>query len=241
LIPKIIHYCWFGSAIKPGYFFKCYKSWVKFFPGFEILEWNESNTDLSHPFLQEAVRQEKWAFLSDFVRIQKLLEKGGVYLDTDMLFVKQLEVSLLDYQFFIGMENSNSLSAGVIGIEKDHLIMSNLLDVYNGLVFDKFEEVIIPGILNKYFSSKVAGKLIPGNVLGGIILPYMVFYPLPFKLKDFHYRKFLREDTIAVHLWAGSWIDNENKSFFNRLLSFVKFNLSRFYIPSSFISFSRNI
>jgi len=213
LIPKIIHYCWFGPSDKPKYFYRCKKSWIKFFPDFEIIEWNETNTDFAHPFLKEAFRQKKWAFVSDLIRIQKLVDQGGIYLDTDMLFLKPFDLKLLDFKFLIGMENSKSLSAGVIGSEKNGIFLNQVLGFYSDLKVFQFENLIIPSVLNSIFQKYSTEKLVPGKVNEGLILPFPVFYPLPFKLKNYHWEKFVTQETLAVHLWAGSWLDPNNNNF----------------------------
>ena len=85
MIPKIIHYCWFGGSTKPKLVKDCILSWKIFFPNYEIIEWNEKNSDLNEPFVKAAYNLKKWAFVSDYVRLTKVYEYGGLYLDTDML------------------------------------------------------------------------------------------------------------------------------------------------------------
>ena len=85
MIPKIIHYCWFGGNPLPEDAQKCIASWKKYLPGYEIKEWNESNFDVNCcPYVSEAYQAKKYAFVSDYVRVYALYNYGGIYLDTDV-------------------------------------------------------------------------------------------------------------------------------------------------------------
>jgi hypothetical protein len=241
MIPKVIHYCWFGNNVKPSYFFKCFTSWESSFPDFEFMEWNETNSDLSHPFLVRAVREEKWAFVSDYVRITKLNQYGGVYLDTDMLFVKSFDLNLLNYQFFLGMEDSKSLSAGIIGASQLNFYMQDILKHYDTVTFNSFEEILIPKVLNSVYLKYGNHSIVCGEFQKGLILPFWVFYSLPFKLKQFHWKQFLLQDSLAVHLWAGSWMDYSRIPLTSRLLTKIKYWVSKYYVPKSFLIYARSI
>lgn len=233
MIPKIIHYCWFGPYKKPNYFYLCYKSWVRFFHGFEIIEWNESNTDLSHPFLIEAIKKNKWAFVSDFVRIQKLNEHGGIYLDTDMLFIKPFDSNFLKYSFFIGMEDSHYLNGAILGAKKSDEFIQMLYRYYLSIDFLDINKMTIPIILNLVFINNYNKNPKPGLCNSGLILPFPIFYPLPFKLKEFHWRKFLTKESLAVHLWAGSWLVTPESSILKSIFFKLRYFVSKYYVPKS--------
>ena len=102
-IPKIIHYCWFGGKPKPELAQKCIKSWKKFCPDYEIMEWNESNFDVTTAplYVQQAYCLKRWAFVSDYVRLKALVEMGGVYMDTDVEVIKPLD-PYLHHEAFAG-------------------------------------------------------------------------------------------------------------------------------------------
>ena len=92
MIPKVIHYCWFGGNPLPNIAVKCINSWKKYFPDYEIIEWNESNFDLfSCDYCREAYDAKKWAFVSDYARFKILYEHGGVYFDTDVEVIKSMD------------------------------------------------------------------------------------------------------------------------------------------------------
>ena len=105
MIPKIIHYCWFGRGEKPELAKRCIASWRKFCPEFEIREWNEDNCDyLAVPFMAEAYAAKKYAFVTDVMRLLVLEQYGGVYFDTDVEVVRDIS-PLLNDEGFIGFEN----------------------------------------------------------------------------------------------------------------------------------------
>ena len=85
MIPKVIHYCWFGGNPKNEVIEKCIDSWKRYCPDYKIIEWNESNYNIvKHPFMKKAYDAKKWAFVSDYARVDILNQYGGVYLDTDV-------------------------------------------------------------------------------------------------------------------------------------------------------------
>ena len=94
-IPKIIHYCWFGGKPLNKLGEKCLKSWKKFFPDYEIIEWNESNFDVNCcQYVKEAYEAKKWAFVSDYARFKILYEQGGIYFDTDVEVIRPFDAIL---------------------------------------------------------------------------------------------------------------------------------------------------
>ena len=115
-IPQIIHYCWFGGAPLPDFALKCIASWKKFFPDFEIREWNEQNYDVRKiPYTAQAYDAKKYAFVSDYARFDVLYQYGGVYFDTDVEVIRSFD-DILQRGAFAGVErtgDSSSLAAGL--------------------------------------------------------------------------------------------------------------------------------
>ena len=110
MIPKIIHYCWFGGKPLPKSAIKCINSWKKFFPDYEIREWNESNFDVNIiPYTQEAYVAKKYAFVSDFARFWVLHEYGGIYFDTDVEVIRPMD-DILKQGAFMGMEKITTVA-----------------------------------------------------------------------------------------------------------------------------------
>ena len=104
MIPKVIHYCWFGKKPLPKSAIKCIRSWEKYFPSYEIKEWNEENYDLfACPYVKEAYESKKWAFVSDYARFDILYKYGGLYFDTDVEVIKSFD-SILARGAFMGQE-----------------------------------------------------------------------------------------------------------------------------------------
>ena len=131
MIPKIIHYCWFGRGEKPASVMRCIASWRKHCPGFEIREWNEDNCDyLSIPFMAEAYQAKKYAFVSDVMRLIVLEQDGGVYFDTDVEVIKDIS-PLLKNEGFIGFENDQFVASGLVLASEAHRpVIQAMIDEY---------------------------------------------------------------------------------------------------------------
>jgi len=154
MIPKIIHYCWFGGNPLPDYAVKYIESWKKFFPAYEIKEWNENNYNVHKiPYTSEAYDAKKYAFVSDYARFDILYEFGGIYFDVDVEVIKPFDKILYDTGF-IGTERCGAIASGLeigcnaglgigcnanLGIvkeilehyEKEHFLCNNGVHLYN--------------------------------------------------------------------------------------------------------------
>ena len=109
MIPKKIHYCWFGGNPLPEDAQKYLESWKKFCPDYEIIRWDEKNFDINQlPYVQEAFKAKKWAFITDYVRLYALYNYGGIYMDTDVEVLKSLD-SFLELKAFSGFENEENI------------------------------------------------------------------------------------------------------------------------------------
>lgn len=112
MIPKTIHYCWFGRGPMPELALKCIESWHKYMPDWKYKLWNEDNFDVnSTPYTKEAYEAKKYAFVSDYVRLMALRNEGGVYFDTDVEVFRSFE-PLLGYDAFAGFEGSKHIPVG---------------------------------------------------------------------------------------------------------------------------------
>lgn len=210
VIPKTIHYCWFGGNPFSSLIEDCITSWKKFAPDYTIKLWNESNSPLeSSSFVKDAFLNKKWAFVSDYVRLHALHNEGGVYLDTDMLLVKSLD-PLLEHACFLGFESESEyeVNCAIIGSEAGHPFIDEILNYYHGLKFNIARPQAIPkittGILNSH-GLKAKNSL---QVVSGVhVYPVEYFYPWSFDehVKGSDYRDFIVENTHAVHLWDFSW------------------------------------
>ncbi len=203
MIPKIIHYCWFGPKEITPVGKKCIASWKKFLPDYEIKFWNEENSPINVPFVKDALDAKKYAFAADYVRIWALEKFGGIYFDTDMLLLKPLD-NLLNYKAFAGYEIDGIMNSAVLGSLPNCDFIKKSLDFYNNLVFDinKINEISIPQNLTKVFNSLEEDEK-----------PQMFdveyFYAFPFEKSvegETNYKKYLTKNSIAVHLWDASWL-----------------------------------
>lgn len=199
MIPKIIHYCWFGSREMGDLEKSCFDSWHNLMPNFLIRCWNEESLDLTqYPFAWDAYQKGKFAFVSDVIRLHALVNEGGIYLDTDILVLKSFD-SLLEQDFFVGEYKKDSLNAAVVGSVAGYPLLNELLDFYQNQNFDFLKPLTIPGVFDQF----IWNHALPS----GTIYPTEYFYPLPLEQKTADYSKFLTTNSYCVHLWNHSWKD----------------------------------
>lgn len=218
IIPKVIHYCWFGNGKLIALEKKCIASWKMHCPDFQIKLWNEDNFDVNYcEFTKEAYRLGKYAFVSDVARLYALQQEGGVYLDTDMLLVKSLS-DLLKQEFFVGDHIQEKIGLGIIGSDSEHFILEKVLTYYRSHKFNLTSPLLIPDLFDQLLLEE--RKLIR-------IFEPDYFYALPFDQKDKNYQEYLTSNSYAVHLWNHSWKDEMS------LLNEFKFIAAlKFYIKN---------
>ena len=217
MIPKIIHYCWFGRGEMPKLMKRCIKSWKKFCPDWEIIQWNEDNFDVnSTPWTKQAYESKKYAFVSDYVRLKALYEMGGVYLDTDQELIKPLEPFLM-HSMFMGFMDDTNISAGVIGTEKGHPIMWQMLSYYKGRAFLTEAGVDIKPNTNWMTDILLERGLILDDshqeLCDVAVYPQTYFCPTScVSIEDK-----TSKDTVALHHWAMTWRTEKAKKDFARV------------------------
>jgi mannosyltransferase OCH1-like enzyme len=241
MIPKVIHYCWFGGRPKPDAFKQCLESWKLYCPDFKIIEWNETNTKhYQNKFFKDALRKKKYAFVSDYIRVKVLYEFGGIYLDTDMLLLKPIN-TLLNYNFFSGFEVENRVAYGLFGGVKGHRFIFEMLDYYVKTEFDEFN----PPIITHAFKNVINSTSLKENE---ILFKPDCFYPLTFQNREKDYTLFITEETYAVHLWNHSWKVENNENIFYLLkkikivlIDFIFYGYSLKYLKRYLKEFLRKI
>lgn len=212
MIPKVIHYCWFGRKPLPESAQKCIASWRKFFPDFEIREWNEDNFDVSViPYTREAYDAKKYAFVSDYARFWILYRFGGLYFDTDVEVIKPMD-DIVARGAFIGTELIDrdgfpKVNPGLgMGMDKGDVILESLLNKYAHMHFrgddgrlnlktivDYTSEVLI-----EYGMAPTAEVQQVNNVT---IYPISFFNPFD----DLTGRLSISECTHSIHWYNKSW------------------------------------
>lgn len=213
---------------------RCISSWKKHFSEFEFKIWNENNFDVNFcKFTKFAYEQKKYAFVSDVARIYALNSEGGIYLDTDMLFINPLPQKILDSRIFFGMESRDLYNAAIFGSHKGIPLLSSMLDIYCNLNSVDFEQFLIPQILTNELRNLKKG-------VDFISFSPEYFYPLPYKLRQFHYNKFITDKTIAIHLWNLSWRNIPSLNTGSQIIFLVKYWISYFYLPKSLKEYAKS-
>lgn len=224
-IPKVIHYCWFGGKPLPSLAHKCIASWKKYFPDYEIKEWNESNFDVSMiAYTKQAYDAKKYAFVSDYARFWILYNHGGIYFDTDVEVIKSFD-DILEQGAFMGLETTEDgkyAPAPGLGIAcaAGHDTYEELLESYKQEQFllqngEQDLSTIVSrtrDILKKYgFVEKNETQ----KVHEILIYPADYFCP-----KDFATGKLtITENTRSIHWYDASWQPKSSKIFY----SFTRF------------------
>jgi len=163
MIPKIIHYCWFGGNPLPETALKCIESWKKYCPGYEIKEWNEKNYDVNKIiYTAQAYQAKKYAFVSDYARFDILYQYGGIYFDTDVEVIKPID-EIIEKGAFLGMENIGMVASGLgMAAHAHNEIYAEIMDSYKRSDFIKFNNRMdlttvverVTSILRKYGLTK---------------------------------------------------------------------------------------
>ena len=208
MIPRTIHYCWFGDKEKPAEVLRMIANWQKHCPGYEIKEWNENNFDIRlNRYCEEAYATKKWAFVSDVARLWALVHEGGVYMDTDVELVRPLD-RLLTNKAFLGFEGTQWVGTNLIGAEPSHSFFIELLKSYDHRCFitpdgkpDQTTNVEeLTRKLEKVYAFRKDGSF---QQLGDITL-YPTDYFCPYDYIDGQLHR--TENTYSIHWYSQTWI-----------------------------------
>lgn len=209
MIPKIIHYCWFGGKPLPDDVKMCISSWKKYCPGYEIKEWNESNFDLNCcSYVQESSKTGTWAFVSDYARFWILYNYGGIYFDTDVELIKPIDSILNKGSFFCcehGIGNPINPGLGMASPER-LAIYKKILDSYSNDHFlfsdgTKNEKTVVTRVTEilKEDGYKSTGCI--ERVDSVYIYPPEYFCPLNYDTGKMN----ITNKTLAIHHYTASW------------------------------------
>ena len=215
MIPKIIHYCWFGGNPLPELAKKCIESWKQILPEYEIKEWNESNFDISsYSFTQQAYDAKKYAYVTDVVRLYALKAEGGVYMDCDVEVLKPLD-NFLNHAAFSGFENNNCVPTGIMASVKNGEWATDMLNYYDNKKFidDNGNPILETNVevITKLMKEK---GFIMNNTFQEI-KDYMAFYSHDYFCPKDWFTGVIKitKNTHCIHHFAGSWRPPESKSF----------------------------
>lgn len=231
MIPKVIHYCWFGRGEMPELALKCIESWKKFLPDYELKLWNEDNFDLDlYPYVREAYDNRKFAFVTDVVRLYALYHEGGIYMDTDVEVIKSLD-PFLHHVAFSGFESKTEIPTGIMAAEKDSQWAKDNLDYYEGRHFIKEDNTFDMTTNVKIITQQMlAHGLNPNNTYQDFP-DYVTFYPNDYFCPIDHdgYKMKMTSNTVCIHYYAGSWCRPKHK-FKKRLSMFIGPKLTSFLV-----------
>lgn len=226
MIPKVIHYCWFGGNPLPDSALKCIRSWKQYCPDYEIIVWNEDSFDVNYnAYTKEAFDAKKWAFVSDVARLFALVHHGGIYMDTDVELLKPFD-DLLHLEAFSGFESDNQIPTGIMAAKKGHPLFVQLLNDYEGEHFKNSDGSYNLTTNTVRITSFCLDHGLKLNNTRQEISGFVLFPKDFFCAKDYETGIVTTtENTYTIHHFSGSWISDENKEalrlkrVFSRLLS----------------------
>ncbi len=227
MIPKIIHYCWFGRNPLPTSAKKCIASWKIFLPDYEIKEWNEDNFDVnSIPYTQQAYEAKKYAFVSDYARFWILYHEGGLYFDTDVELVGNLD-KIIARGPFMGIEQGASLDGkpmvapGLgLGVEAGHVFYQKMLQVYDNQSYINSDGsqnniTIVTYTTRELYAHGMKPSENMQEVDGIWIYPADYFNPLDSLTGKLNITK----NTCSIHWYMDSWSDSSTlRKWFSKML-----------------------
>jgi mannosyltransferase OCH1-like enzyme len=192
-IPKIIHYVWVGGKPLTPLAQRCINSWHKYAPGYLIKRWDETNSPMTHPYVQTMYTQKKWAFVSDYIRFAVLAREGGVYLDTDQELLKPLD-TFLDQVGFVGQSRSGQIESSIIGAVPDAPFIKKALQFYD--------------TDTTYSTSNTSPLILESAIMAAgkhqvRVYEATYFHPIA---EGEYVTDHIRATAYGIHHWAESWV-----------------------------------
>lgn len=214
MIPKKIHYFWFGNKQKPDQILEYIKSWKKIFPDYDIIEWNEDNFDVNCcKYTQEAYAAGKYAFVSDYARLYVLYNYGGIYFDTDIEVCRSFDMLLSNHKMVLGFEDKHYVLTAFMASEPGMKCIYELIQKYNSKSFvkdnGKYDTLPNPVIVTDILEKN-------GLVANGkrqMFQPECEIFPYDF-FSAFNIAKqklIVTENTVCIHHCMGSWQTRREK------------------------------
>ena len=217
MIPKIIHYCWFGRGEMPKLMKKCVKSWDKYCPGWKIVLWNEDSFDVNSTiWTKQAYEARKFAFVTDYVRLKALYEQGGVYMDADVELVQPID-EFLQHEAFSGFESAITVPTGIIAARAGQQVIKGWLDWYTDRPYlidgkpnmDPNVSFMTRDLISRGLRMDDSFQ----NIDGMAIYPQTWFCPL----SVVEIEKKITPDTHAIHHFTSTWRTEKARKDFARV------------------------
>lgn len=214
MIPKKIHYFWFGKSNKPEIVLKYIESWKKYFPEYEIIEWNESNFNVNCcEYTKQAYEAKKYAFVSDYARIYVLYNIGGIYFDTDIEVCKSFDDLLKERKMVLGFEDNHYVLTAFMASKSGMECFKYLLDKYQSKSFlmknGKYDTLPNPVIVTEVIEKC---GLVP-NGQHQVFDAECEIYPYEY-FSAFNIPKqtlMVTEKTYSIHHCMGTWQTKREK------------------------------
>lgn len=219
MIPKVIHYCWFGRNPLPEDAKKCIESWRKYLPDYEIKEWNEDNFDVnSIPYTSEAYAAQKYAFVSDFARFKILYDHGGIYFDTDVEVIKPFD-DIIAHGAFMGIEKSLATTKGIgcvganaglgLGAEAGLPIYKEIIDFYSSRSYLTEDSTVVTNVTRLLMGKGMENSDREQQVADITIYPSEFFCPMDSTTGKIE----ITPNTVSIHHYTCSWIDHKSLNY----------------------------
>ena len=211
MIPKTIHYCWFGNAPMSDLNKRCIDSWQRVMPEYQIKEWNETNSPLDNLYSQTAYAKKLWAKLSNLIRLQALYAEGGIYLDTDVEVIKNFSPLLHD-KCFAGFqqveEQADWVNNAVLGSQPRQQFLKRCIELTQELFSETGNFYRSPTVTTMILKEMGLREYKLQEIKEVTLYPIEYFYP-------YHWLgKFtpdcIKENTYCVHYWEGTWRKKEH-------------------------------
>lgn len=216
MIPKIIHYCWFGKNPLPELEQQCFASWHHHMPDWEYRWWNEETFDISSAplYVRQAYEARKYAFVSDYVRLWALEQYGGLYMDVDFMVYRPFDELMDKYPSFAGYEGSkhHPVMQGVIASEPHGAWVTDMLRTYNTRTFIKEDGSLDLTPNTSFFTSRLISQgFIPDGVEKDILVDSVFFlhvFPVHYFCPTLTTGEYVRTDaTYCEHKGESSWAE----------------------------------
>lgn len=228
IIPKTIHYCWFGDNPMPKHFQDNIDTWQRCCPDYEIVRWDESNYDITkNRYMKQAYEEKKWGFVPDYARLDIINQHGGIYLDTDVKLLRSLD-DLLIFNMFCGFENNSYVAFGLgFGACKNHRILKTMLNEYNQMEFRRGD-----GTLNLTASPKYQTRTLEkyGLKRNGHIQIYDEFVVLSSEyfapINEYGFGN-PTKNSFSIHQYAATWFNSEQQKGRERFIENYRYIMNR--------------